>query len=139
MYEFIIATIISLQSIAIIVGSIVVLQKVLHKCSAGLRLAFVIFPIGASLEILDVLSLKEHHISSVVLNGAIILTIMWLWMQRVLIAELEEMINKDGFNPCKYSFIKELKVIISCFAVWVLRLLNQDSASRESVSNKIIL
>jgi hypothetical protein len=137
MYEFIIATIILLQSITIIVGSIVVLQKVLHKCSAGLRLVFVIFPIGASLEFLDVFYLRESHLSSVVLNTAIILTIMWMWSQRALISDLEKILYGNG-EPCKYSFKNELKVIITSFAVWILRKVNNDQSTKCTVCHKIL-
>jgi hypothetical protein len=138
MYEFIIATIILIQSVTIIIGSIIVLQKVLHKCSAGLRLAFIVFPIGASLEFMDVLYLRENHLSSVVLNAAIILTIIWMWTQRVLISDLEKLLYNED-KPCNYSIKYELKVIVTSFAVWILRRVNNDQTSKCTVCHKILL
>lgn len=136
MFANIITTIIAIQSVAIIVGSIIVLQGVLHKCSTGLRIAFVIFPIAACIQFLDIFYTNECQLSAVLLNSAILLVIFWLWNQKSMFHDLEQMMKNKG--KTKYSFITELKAIISCFAVWVLRRMKNEEEVRCTLCEKIV-
>jgi hypothetical protein len=124
--EFIITSILIIQALVIAIGSVFVLQSTLSQCSAQLRLAFVIFPIGASMEIVDVLSSQQVHASQLVLNAAILMVLSWLWFQRDLINEVSKMIPKTSTG--KYSFFNELRVLASCFGIWIIKKTNKDGA-----------
>lgn len=129
--------IIALQCIAIAIGSIIVLQGVLNKCSSLLRLTFVVFPIGASLGLLDMLYDDNVHMSAIILNSAILLLLYWLWNQKQMFLDLEQLMrNKE--SPLPYSFTSEVKAIVSCFAIWVLRKANPKLEHRCVVCERIL-
>lgn len=134
----ILTTIIAIQSALILVGSITVLQKALHRCSIGLRIAFVIFPIAACIEFLDIFHTQECHISAILLNTATILVIFWLWNQRAMFRQMEQMMKNHDTGIIEYSFITEIKAIISCFAVWVLRRMKNEAEVRCTLCEKIV-
>lgn len=126
MYQLIISSVLVAQSISVFIGSIFVLQRVLNASTVGLRLAFILFPIAASLEILDVFEVGSSHLSSIVLNWSILLIMLWIWSQRTMFSKLNElMISTD--NNTKYSIVTEIIAIISSIAFWVLhRIKNKE-------------
>lgn len=126
MFELIISSVLVIQSISVFVGSIFVLQRVLNASTVGLRLAFILFPIAASLEILDLFEIGSSHLSSIVLNWSILLIMLWIWSQRKMFCKLNElMISTD--NNTKYSIGTEIVAIISSIAFWVLhRIKNKE-------------
>lgn len=126
MYQLIISSVLVAQSISVFIGSIFVLQRVLNASTVGLRLAFILFPIAASLEILDVFEVGSSHLSSIVLNWSILLIMLWIWSQRAMFSKLNElMISTD--NNTKYSIGTEIVAIVSSIAYWVLhRIKNKE-------------
>ena len=126
MFELIISSVLVIQSISVFIGSIFVLQRVLNASTVGLRLAFILFPIAASLEILDLFEIGSSHLSSIVLNWSILLIMLWIWSQRKMFCKLNElMISTD--NNTKYSIGTEIVAIISSIAFWVLhRIKNKE-------------
>lgn len=137
MLELLLTGIIAIQSISIVLGSIFVLQGVLNKCSNMLRLAFVVFPIAASIEFVDMLYHKNIHISLVILNAATMLILYWLWNQKQMFFDLEQLLRNKN-NPTSYSFTAEVKAILSCFAIWVLRKANPELEDRCVVCGQIL-
>lgn len=126
MFELIISSVLVAQSISVFIGSIFVLQRVLNASTVGLRLSFILFPIAASLEILDVFEVGSSHLSAIILNWAILLIMLWIWSQRTMFSKLNElMISTD--NNTKYSIVTEIIAIISSIAFWVLhRIKNKE-------------
>ena len=137
MIELLLTTIITIQSISIILGSMFVLQGVLNKCSSMLRLAFVVFPIAASIEFVDMLYNKNLHLSLVILNSAIMLILYWLWNQKQMFFDLEQLMRNKN-HPTSYSFSAEIKAIVTCFAIWVLRKTNPKLQDRCVVCEQIL-
>lgn len=129
--------IIAAQCLALVLGSIVVLQGVLNKCSNALRLAFIVCPIGASLGFLDMLDDGIVPMSAIILNSAIMLLLYWLWNQKQMFLDLEQLMrNKESQTP--YSFTSEVKAILSCFAIWMLRKVNPKLEDRCVVCEQIL-
>lgn len=129
--------IIGIQCLMISCSSVFVLQKVLNHSSIELRLAFIIFPIGASLEFLDAVKFAESNISVVILNIAILLMIRWLWTQKHMIQELN-VLMVDSDNDKEHAFFIELRAIISCFALWTIKKINKEYEIRCAVCEKIL-
>lgn len=129
--------IIAIQCFALVLGSIVILQGVLNKCSNTLRFAFIVCPIGASLGFLDMLNDGIVPMSAIILNSAVLLILYWLWNQKAMIFDLEQLMrNKESHTP--YSFTTEVKAILSCFAIWVLRKVNPKLEDRCVVCEHIL-
>lgn len=135
--QSILALIVGLQSIIIAFGSLYVLQGVLHNCSKSLRLIFVTFPIAASLEFLDMVMGENLHISLVILNTGIILALHWLWNQKSLFFDLEQLLI-NAKSDSSYCFKAEVKAILNCFGIWALRKINTDIQERHIVCEKIL-
>lgn len=119
MFQLIISSVLISQAISVFIGSIFVLQRVLNDSTVGLRLAFILFPIAASLEVLDVFQVNSLHLSSIMLNWSILMIMLWIWSQRTMFSKLNElMISTD--NNTKYSIKTEILAITSSMAFWVL-------------------
>lgn len=135
--QSIFAIIVGIQSIIITFGSLYVLQGVLHNCSKSLRLIFAIFPIAASLEFLDMMYGENLHLSLIILNMGTILILYWLWNQKGLFFDLEQLLINNEKNSA-YCFKSEVKAILTCFAIWALRKINTKIEERCIVCEKII-
>ena len=137
MVDTIMTIILAIQTIAIVLGAITVLQGVLEKCSTLLRMAFVVFPIGALLEFLNIFTNSGIHFSAIVLNSAVIMMLYWMWNQKDMFIDVNQMI-KNKHSDAKYSFTIELKVILSCFAIWVLKQVNSEVEYKSVVREHIV-
>lgn len=137
MYDSILTSIASLQSILIILESFYVLQGILHECSKTLRLAFIILPIGASLELLDMAYGTGADVKLIILNLGILFMLYWLWNQKNLFQDLE-LILKSKKNTKPYDIVGEVEAILSCFAIWILRKVHNDFESRCVVCERIL-
>ena len=137
MVDTIMTIILAIQTIAIVLGAITVLQGVLEKCSTLLRMAFVVFPIGALLEFLYIFTNGGIHFSTIILNSAVIMMFYWIWNQKNMFIDVNQMI-KNKHSDAKYSFTIELKVILSCFAIWVLKQVNPELEYKSVVCTHIV-
>jgi hypothetical protein len=102
-----------------------------------LRLTFVIFPIGASLGFLDIMYVSSIHVSAFILNTAIMLILYWMWNQKTMIFDLEQVLRNKELNK-PYSFIFDMKAILSCFAIWMLKTINPNEEERCVVCEQIL-
>lgn len=137
MLELLLTATIGTQSLIIVVASIYVLQRVLNQCSKILRLAFVTFPIAASIEFVEMLYHKNVHLNLVLFNIAIMMLLYWLWNQKKMFLDLEQLMRNKELNK-PYSFVAEIKAMVSCFAIWVLRSINSNLEHRCVVCEQIL-
>jgi len=133
--------VIAMQCFTIVFGAIAVLQGVLNRCSKLLRLAFIIFPIGASLVFLDMVTSDgvhiTAHVSAMILNVAIMLILYWMWNQKDMFVDVTRMIENKHLAS-KYNFTIEVKAILSCFAIWILKRVNPDLEYKTASHNHTV-
>lgn len=138
MFTWTIQLITAIQSFIIIIGSIVILQKVLKYNSLKLRLAFITLPIASSMQILDLWHSNNITISYLLIDFSIIMILYWMWCQKDMIFEVESVISTETEYVHTLTFEEEVVAIVSCFAIWVLKRLNTNIELRCAVCDKIL-
>lgn len=125
-----------IQSIIIILFSVVILQNVLKNSSTEFRLAFISFPIGASFGIVDVFTGSHFYFSRVIINLGVILILKWFWIHKDTIKKFSKELLSDESK--KNSFLLELKVIICYFGMWLVHITNQNTQLTCEICKNII-
>ena len=127
-----------MESVAVVLLSVVVLQEVLYKCSTGLRIVFTVFPIAAVLNVIDYLALNNSYtISAIVLYIGIILSLNWIWNQKSLFHEFEHILIENTQKNRGFFSIEELKCIVCCVAISALTHIGYNPSMTSSVCSKL--
>lgn len=127
-----------MECIAVVLFSLIVLQEVLHKCSTGLRIAFTIFPIAATLHMIDFLVTQGNYsVSTLILYIGVLISLNWIWNQRNLFHEFEDVLIENAQKHRGFFSIDELRCIVCCVAVAALKHVGYNPTLSSKVCLKI--
>lgn len=110
------------ETALIVFGSIAVAQNVLQKCSTGLRMAFMIYPIAAAIKLIDIMFFHDiPTIGDALMYFGILIGINWIWTQRDLFKEFEYLLIEINNKSRGFFSFDEIKCIVCCIAVFALK------------------
>lgn len=126
------------ETILIIFGSIVVAQNVLDRCSTGLRMAFMVYPIAATIKLLDIMVFGAHpSFGDVLMYFGILIGINWIWNQKTLFKEFEYLLIDTHQKSRGFFSIDEVKCLVCCFAVYTIKKIGYCPNLTGSVCDKL--